>query len=77
MAIIVTLIYFFVLFSIPAIPIIIVFSVKARNRSNYIERYGYPPEAIEQVEEMKKLLDKGIITEEQFEQRKKQILNIK
>lgn len=77
MASIVTLIYLFVLFSIPAIPIIIVFSVKARNRSNYIERYGYPPEAIEQVEEMKKLLDKGIITEEQFEQRKKQILNIK
>lgn len=77
MASIVTLIYLFVLCSIPAIPIIIVFSVKARNRSNYIERYGYPPEAIEQVEEMKKLLDKGIITEEQFEQRKKQILNIK
>lgn len=77
MASIITLIYLFVLFSIPAIPIIIVFSVKARNRSNYIERYGYPPEAIEQVEEMKKLLDKGIITEEQFEQRKKQILNIK
>lgn len=77
MASIVTLIYLFVLFSIPAIPIIIVFSVKARNRSNYIERYGYPPEAVEQVEEMKELLDKGIITEEEFEQKKSQILNIK
>ena len=77
MASIITLIYLFVIFSIPAIPIIIVFSVKARNRSNYIERYGYPPEAMEQVEEMKELLDKGIITEEEFEQKKSQILNIK
>ncbi|MEE1074866.1 MAG: SHOCT domain-containing protein [Acutalibacteraceae bacterium] len=61
------------------IPLIIVFSIKTtkkRNRENFKQRYGYTPEAYEQIKKQKELLDLGILTQEEFEEKKKQLLNI-
>ncbi len=61
------------------IPTIIIFSIRAtkrRNRENFKQRYGYTPEAYEQIKKQKELLDLGILTQEEFEEKKKQLLNI-
>ena len=61
------------------IPLIIVFSIKTtkrHNRENFTPRYGYTPEAYEQIKKQKELLDLGILTQEEFEEKKKQLLNI-
>ena len=69
----------FYILSFAATPFIIIFSIKAtkrRNRRNFIRKFGYSPEAIEQVEEFKKLLDNGIITQEEFEYKKRELLDL-
>lgn len=66
--------YYLLMLSMPAIPIIIVFSVKARNRRNFIERYGCTPEIFEQIKSYKELLDDGIISQQEFEAKKYEIL---
>ena len=68
------ILHLLVIFSIPAIPIIIVYSVKARNRRNFIERYGCTPEIFEQIKSYKELLDAGIISQQEFEAKKYEIL---
>lgn len=63
-------------FSIPAIIPIIIISTKSRNRKNFIKRYGYSPQDFEEVKRFKELLDCGIITQEEFDEKKKQLLNL-
>ena len=70
------ILFYLIFFSIPAIIPIIIFSTKARNRKNYIERNGYSPEDFEEVKRFKELLDCGIITQEEFDEKKKQLLNL-
>ena len=72
------LVSFYILFLVGT-PFIIIFSIKAtkrRNRENYIKKYGYSPDAVKQVKEFKKLLDNGIITQEEFEYKKREILDL-
>lgn len=64
------------LYSLPALIPILIVSIKKRNRQIFIERNGYTPEAFEEVEKLKKMLDCGMITQEEFEQKKKQLLNL-
>ena len=77
---IIMLIYITVLVLLPcSIPCIIIFSIKAtkrRNRENFIRKFGYSPEAVKQVKEFKKLLDNGIITQEEFEYKKRELLDL-
>ena len=70
------ILFYLVFFSIPAIIPIIIFSTKSRNRKNYIERNGYSPEDFEEVKRLKELLDCGIITQEEFDEKKKQLLGL-
>ena len=67
----------FVALSIPAIVLIIIFTTKARNKANFEKQYGCSPEAYEELKKQKALFDQGIITIEQFEFAKMQILNKK
>ena len=64
------------IYSLPALIPILIVSIKKRNRQIFIERNGYTPEAFKEVEKLKKMLDCGMITQEEFEQKKKQLLNL-
>lgn len=70
------ILFYLIFFSIPAIIPIIIFSTKSRNRKNYIERNGYSPEDFEALKRLKELLDCGIITQEEFDKKKKQLLKL-
>ena len=68
---------FTIMFILAGIPFIIIFTIKGaktRNRESYIKRYGCAPEDFEQIKKYKELLDAGIITQEEFELKKNQIL---
>lgn len=66
----------FVFFTLPFFIIYLIISTKARNRKNYIERNGYSPEDFEEVKRLKELLDCGVITQEEFDEKKKQLLKL-
>lgn len=71
------LIYLLTILSIPGIVLLIVFTTKARNRNSFIERYGCTPEHFEQIKKYKEMLDAGIITQQEFEAKKTEILKLK
>lgn len=71
------MLYLLTILSIPGIVLLIVFATKARNRSNFIERYGCTPEGFEQIKKYKEMLDAGIITQQEFETKKTEILKLK
>ena len=71
------LIYLLTILSIPGIVLLIVFATKACNRSNFIERYGCTPEDFEQIKKYNEMLDAGIITQQEFEAKKTEILKLK
>jgi hypothetical protein len=71
------LIYLLTILSISGIVLLIVFATKARNRSNFIERYGCTPKDFEKIKKYKELFDAGVITQQEFELEKNKILNFK
>ena len=76
MRLITILVMYLFIISIPIIVSLSIVLTKSSNRKKFIQRYGYSPEVFKEVKKLKELLDCGIITQEEFDEKKKQLLNL-
>ena len=60
----------------PFVVVGLVFLIKKVNERKFKKRYGYTPKDYKQIQNLKKLLDEGIITQQEFDAKKAKLLDL-
>ena len=73
-----SLILFTLIFPFVVIIVVVglVFLIKKVNERKFKKRYGYTPKDYKQIQNLKKLLDEGIITQQEFDAKKAKLLDL-
>ncbi|MDD6478270.1 MAG: SHOCT domain-containing protein [Oscillospiraceae bacterium] len=75
-SLIIMLMYLFILFAMPVIVLLVVFATRAHNKRSFKKKFGCSPEYYKELKKLKELHECGILSAEEYEAKKKQILGL-